>query len=342
MGPISGKKRALPSRNKSNDRYAKWAYIFLIPFFLTLLVFSLYPMLYSLILAFTNSDAYTSGLGSWLGFDNFSYLLGEHRFWQCYLNTFVIFLMNFVPQIVSALFFAVLFTDKRIRLLGKGVFKFIFFLPNIITASSVAVLFFALFQRPYGTIYEIFVTLGFWKDGFNPYLDSWTSRLIIAFIQFWMWFGNSMVIYIAGIKGINPELYESAEIDGASPCRSFFSITLPLLKPLMIYSLITSLIGGLQMFDIPQLFLNGGPSLEDGVYATETVTMYIYRLAFEDPYNYSLAAAASVFLFVVCLVLSLLLRWAMKDRKPKASRHYYEESLQKKAEAEAANASKAQ
>ena len=121
-------------------------------------------------------------------------------------------------------------------------------------------------------MYQLFFNLGLIPEGFNFYLNNWSARLLVSFIQFWMWFGNTMVILIAGILGVDPSLYEAAELDGASRVRQFFSITLPLIKPIMLYTLITSLVGGLQIFDIPYLFLAGGPDN-----ATLTISVYIYR-----------------------------------------------------------------
>ena len=121
-------------------------------------------------------------------------------------------------------------------------------------------------------MYQLFSNLGLIPEGFNFYLNNWSARLLVSFIQFWMWFGNTMVILIAGILGVDPSLYEAAELDGASRVRQFFSITLPLIKPIMLYTLITSLVGGLQIFNIPYLFLAGGPDN-----ATLTISVYIYR-----------------------------------------------------------------
>ena len=160
--------------------------------------------------------------------------------------------------------------------------------------------------------------------------EVWPTRIIIAFIQFWMWFGNSMIVYISGIKGISNEVYEAAEVDGASQFRVFFSITLPILKPIMLYSLITSLIGGLQMFDIP--FLIGNVKFKDGsgISGTMTITAYIYQFMKINE-DYSIASSASVILFLVSLSLSILMYFLFfkpKDYTKKVLRkirHYEQE-----------------
>ena len=129
--------------------------------------------------------------------------------------------------------------------------------------------------------------------------DKTTARGIVSFIQFWMWYGNTMIILIAGVMGINPALFEAASIDGANGWQTFFRVTLPSLRTIMLYTLITSMIGGLQMFDIPQLFLYGGPDN-----ATLTTSVFIYGQAFKGSYMYNRAAAASMIMFVIAAVLS--------------------------------------
>ena len=315
---MSGTKRY---RNP-NQRLNKWAYLFIAPFILCFLFFSLYPMISSIALSFTNENE-TSRIADFTVFSNYQLIFGEKAFWHSFLNTGIIFTMNFIPQIVSALFFAVLFTSKRIRMHGKGFFQFVYFLPNILTATSVSALFTFLFgyygkvNGVYtgGPIYEFLVMLGM-----NPELhlleDPWTTRIVIAFIQFWMWFGNSMIVYIAGIKGISDEIYEAADLDGASPFRVFFDITLPVLKPIMLYSLITSLIGGLQMFDIP--YMIQGNVFQDGIFkglnGTQTVTIYIYEFMKVNR-DYGIASAASIVLFAFSLLLSIMMYFTMfKER----------------------------
>lgn len=297
-----------------NQRLNKWGYIFIAPFIVTFLIFSLYPMISSIAMSFTNDNG-TTEIANFTAFSNYQLIFSQKDFWHTYLNTFIIFTMNFIPQLVSALFFAVLFTSRRIRMKGKGFFQFVYFLPNILTATSVSALFIFLFGfygadggKYYGgPIYEWFVA---W--GMNPEVhlleNPWTTRIVIAFIQFWMWFGNSMIVYIAGIKGISSEIYEAADLDGASPGMIFFNITLPILKPIMLYSLITSLIGGLQMFDIPYMIRGNviDGTIFQGLSGTKTITIYIYEFMREN-FDYGIASAASVVLFGFSLILSILM-----------------------------------
>ena len=207
-----------------------------------------------------------------------------------------------------ALLLASWFTDTVVKLKGQGAFKIMMFMPNIITASSIAVLFYSLFSAN-GPIAQLI--------GDRHIMESPGKTVgLIAFMQFWMWYGNTMIVLIAGILGINPSLYEAAMVDGASGKQQFFYITLPLLKPIIQFSLVTSCIGGLQMYDIPSLFnvdasFNGMPN-----FASETITMWIKFLGFTSK-DYGKAAAASMVLFVVTMIISLLFFALTKEREPK-------------------------
>ncbi|MMZ60301.1 Lactose transport system permease protein LacF [compost metagenome] len=243
-------------------------------------------------------------------FKNFKDLLFDNpSFRKSLTNTGLLWIVNFIPQIVLALLLTAWFTNKRLNIRGQGTFKVLLYMPNIITASTIAVLFGSLFAYPMGPINSLFQSLG-WTDAPIFFLqDKTTARGIVAFIQFWMWYGNTMIILVAGVMGINPALFESAAIDGANGWQTFFRITLPSLRTILLYTLITSMIGGLTMFDIPQLFLQGGPDN-----STLTTSMFIYGQAFKGSYMYNRAAAASMILFVIAAILSGLLFYLMRDR----------------------------
>ena len=137
-----------------NQRLNKWGYIFIAPFILTFLVFSLYPMISSIAMSFTNDNGKTV-IENFNAFSNYKLILTQPAFWHTYINTIIIFGMNFIPQIISALFFAVLFTSRRIRMKGKGFFQFVYFLPNILTATSVSALFIFLFSPIFKAINDL-------------------------------------------------------------------------------------------------------------------------------------------------------------------------------------------
>jgi multiple sugar transport system permease protein len=141
------------------------------------------------------------------------------------------------------------------------------------------------------------------------------SRGLISFIQWWMWCGNTMIIMIAGISGINPSLFEAALVDGCSSRQTFWKITLPLIKPILVYNLTTSLVGGLTMFDIPHMMTQGGPND-----TTNTVARFIYTQGFTGSRNFNMASAASVVLFVIIIVGSLIIRYVLNDHEPKPAK----------------------
>ncbi|QAY67918.1 carbohydrate ABC transporter permease [Paenibacillus protaetiae] len=294
--------------------YSKYGYIFSLPFILVFLVFSLYPILYTAFIGFTDMKGVIPKPIHILDnpFQNFKELIVDNvSFRQSLINTFILWIANFIPQIALALLLTAWFTNRRLNIKGQGAFKVLLYMPNIITASTIAVLFSTLFAYPMGPVNSLFHALG-WSDAPIQFLQSRnTARGIVSFIQFWMWYGNTMIVLIAGVMGINPALFEAASIDGASGVQTFFRVTLPSLRTILLYSLITSMIGGLQMFDIPQLFITpaGGPDN-----ATLTTSVFIYGQAFKGSYMYNKAAAASMIMFIIAAVLSALLFYLMRDR----------------------------
>ena len=212
-------------------------------------------------------------------FKNFQQVLKNPIFVKSLKNTIILWVVNFIPQISLALILTAWFTSRRNELKGQGLMKVIFYMPNIITAASIALLFNKLFAYPVGPVNSLLQSLGI-LDAPTDFLSSSSStRGIISFIQFWMWYGHTMIILISGVLGINPELYEAAELDGASGSQMFWKITIPNLKTILLYTMITSMIGGLNMYDIPQLFNKGNPAN-----STLTTNMYIYTQAFSGSY----------------------------------------------------------
>jgi multiple sugar transport system permease protein len=319
-------------RHKSVS-YARYGYFFVLPFVIIFLIFSLYPIIYTIFLSFTDLNMMTAtdiniktnSNGGIDPFGNFASLFSNLSFRTSISNTAIIWILNFTPQIILALLFAAWFTSKRIEIAGQGAFKVLFYMPNIITAGTIAILFRTLFAFPNGVVNDILYMLGFiapvidpvtgmqTNPGINFFLYKEPTRGIIAFIQFWMWYGYTMLILISGILGLNPELFEAAEIDGASSTQSFFQITLPNLRTILIYTLVTSLIGGLQMFDIPLLFNNGGPLV--GYNTTQTASMFIYNTVFGARQRLALGAAASLILFVIIAIFAAIIFHMMRDKQ---------------------------
>lgn len=293
--------------------YAKYGYYFCIPFTVAFIIFQLYPVLYTAVIGFTDLKGLGNTTLHFLAndpFKNFKTVLTNGSFRTAFKNTWLIWGVNFVPQVVLALLLAAIFTSTRSKIKGQGFFKVVFYMPNIITAATVAILFASFFGYPMGPMNDIFTTLGISKEPIYFLQSKTTARGVVAFIQFWMWYGYSMIVFISGILGISPDIFEAAEVDGASRWQQFWYVTLPNLKTIMLFSLVTSLIGGLQMFDIPQLFIvKSGPDN-----ATLTTSCFIYNQAFSGSYLYNRAAAASMIMFLIICVCSAILFYLMRDK----------------------------
>ena len=317
MQKVSTNAQAKPAKRKSIS-YDKYGYYFVAPFFITFLIFQLYPIFFTFRTSVTDAAGWAKVLDNQIvGFESYAKIFSfgsevSNLFWQSLGNTVIMWFFNFVPQIGMALMLASWFTDTRMRLKFQGGFKVLIFMPNIITAATLGILFFSLFGYPIGPINTLLQQLGVLNTPFQFFRDVTASRGIVSFIQWWMWYGNTMIIMIAGILGINPALFEAALVDGCSSRQTFWKITLPLIKPILLYNLVTSLVGGLTMFDIPHLMTQGAPD-----YTTNTVARFIYQQGFETPNNFNMACAASVVLFGIIVICSLILSAIMKDRDAK-------------------------
>ena len=303
--------KSAQSRIKSISN-AKYGYLFALPFVIVYLIFHLYPTLYTTVLGFTDCQGLNNTEWNLLKgniFANYSSILSNKSFQTSVKNTIIIWIMNFIPQISLAMLLTAWFTARRITVKGQGIFKVIFYMPNIITAATIAILFRALFSYPTGPVNDLLVSSGIREASYNFAIDKLAAKIIVAFIQFWTWYGYTMIILISGVLGISPDIYEAADIDGANGMQIFFQITIPNLKTVLLYTLVTSLIGGLNMFDIPKLFLQGGPDN-----ATKTASVFIYEQAFSGRYLYNRASAASMLMFVVIAICSAILFYLMRDK----------------------------
>ncbi|MCR5746104.1 MAG: sugar ABC transporter permease [Lachnospiraceae bacterium] len=299
-------------KKKGTFSYAKYGYLFSLPFLLAFLIFSLYPTLYTAVIGFTDLKGIGKTTFHFLvndPFANFRAVLTSPTFQTAFSNTLKLWICNFVPQLGLALILAAWFTDRRFKIPGSGAFKVLFYMPNIITAATVAILFNALFGYPMGPVNDLLTRFGILSEPFNFLVKKDIAQNIVIFIQTWMWYGYTMIILISGILGISPEIFEAAEVDGANGWQTFWMVTLPNIKTILLFTLVTSLIGGLNMFDIPKLFLMGGPDN-----ATLTVGVFIYNQAFSGGYLYNRAAAASMIMFVIIVVVSALMFYILRDR----------------------------
>lgn len=283
--------------------YTKWGYIFLIPFFLVYTVFSLVPLISTVYYSFFEKYMAMGGLTqvgpNFVGIQNYISLLTGGELLKYTGNTLIMWVAGFIPQILVSLLLGVWFADTQIRLKGEQFFKTVIYLPNLIMASAFAMLFFALFSDA-GPVNNVIESLGGEPIRWLTY--TWSTRFLVALMNFLMWFGNTTIMLMAGIMGIDTSLFEAANVDGANSMQVFTRITMPLLKPIFIYVLITSLIGGIQMFDVPQILTNAMGSPNN---TTMTLIMWLNKHLYSK--NYGMSGALSVILFVVTGILSFII-----------------------------------
>lgn len=290
------------NNNHKAVSYNKWGYIFLIPFVVVYLIFQLVPLISTIYNSFFEN--YRSGLTqigpNFVGLANYAKLFQDGDIWIYFKNTMIMWVMGFIPQILVSLLLAAWFSNPSLRLKGQRFFKTVIYLPNLIMASAFAMLFFTLFADG-GPINAMLMQSGILKQAYSFFSHARSARTLVAVLNFLMWFGNTTILLMAGMMGIDSSLYEAAEVDGATSSQIFRKITLPLLRPILIYVMITSLIGGMQMFDVPQILTNG---TGDPMRSTMTLIMFLNKHLFSK--NYGMGGALSVFLFIITGVLSLI------------------------------------
>jgi multiple sugar transport system permease protein len=283
-------------------QYNRWGYIFLIPFVVIYTIFSLVPLFSTIYNSFFEN--YKSGLThigpNFVAFGNYIKILSNAELWQYAGNTMILWIIGFIPQIIVSLLLGAWFTDPSLRLRYQQFFKTVIYLPNLIMASAFSMLFFTLFADK-GPVNSILMQLHIIKEPFTFMANVTATRTLIGFMNYVMWFGNTTILLMAGMMGIDQSLFEAAQVDGATSTAIFFKITLPLLRPILIYVLITSLIGGIQMFDVPQILTNG---TGDPARHTMTMIMWLNRHLYNK--NYGMGGALSVLLFIMTGILSML------------------------------------
>lgn len=283
-------------------RYNKWGYIFLIPFITIYLIFNMIPLITTIYNSFFEN--YRQGIiqvgPNWVGLENYITIFSNGDIPKYFSNTLIMWIFGFIPQIFLSLLLAAWFADTRLRIKASGFFKTVIYMPNLIMASAFAMLFFTLFSDS-GPINSLLMQVGLISEPYKFLSHTISARGLVCFMNCLMWFGNTTILLMAGMLGIDSALFEAAQVDGATSTQVFFKITLPLLKPILIYVMITSLIGGLQMFDVPQILTNGEGN---PVRTTMTMIMYLNKHLYSK--NYGLGGAMSVFLFIVTGILSLI------------------------------------
>ena len=296
-------------KNNNVNKHNRWGYIFLIPFVVVFIVFQLIPLVSTVYNSFFEN--YKSGLKqigpNFVGLSNYATLFSSGDLPMYFKNTMIMWILGFVPQILVSLLLGAWFTDPSLRLKGQRFFKTVIYLPNLIMASAFSMLFFTLFSDS-GPINSILIQIGIFSKAYSFMSHIWSVRGLVAMMNFLMWFGNTTILLMAGMMGIDQSLFEAAELDGCSPRQTFFKVTLPMIRPILVYVLITSMIGGLQMFDVPQILTNGKGTPDR---TSMTLIMYLNNHLFSK--NYGMAGAVSVILFIIAAILCLVVYFTLNS-----------------------------
>lgn len=274
-------------------------YLYIAPFFILFALIGLFPLAYTFVVSINDWNLLT-GPGEWVGLDNYAAEMVDPFFWNSLFNTMSIFLLSAIPQLIAATFFAAIL-DQNIR--SKTFWRMSVLLPYVVTPVAVTLIFSSAFDEKYGLINNLLTTFNIdpvaWKT------DVFPSHIAIATMVNWRWTGYNALILLAAMQAVPRDVHESASLDGAGALRRFFSITLPSIRPTMIFVIITATIGGLQIFTEPKLFnatsaTPGGPQRQ-----YQTTVLYLWDLAFNRQ-NFGRASAVAWLLFLIIVLIGLI------------------------------------
>ena len=290
--------------SKAPRRRFRWRgrvvpYLFVLPFFVVFGVFGLFPILFTAWVSLHEWDPL--GGHTWIGLANYTSLMADPRFWNATVNTVSIWVISTVPQLVVALILAAVLNNALLR--ARTGFRMAVLVPNITSVVAVGIIFSQLFGRDYGLVNWLLSLVG--VDPVDWAAGRLSSHLAISSMVMWRWTGYNALIYLAAMQAIPRSLYEVAQIDGAGPVRQFLSITVPQLRPTIIFTVIVSTIGGLQVFAEPLVFGGQGGTSGGQSRQFQTLTLFLYEQGFRD-FDFGYASAVAWALFVLILVLSLV------------------------------------
>lgn len=280
-------------RKQRLDKVKIAPYMFVIPFFLLFALFMLYPIIYSLVLSF---NQWTAGEMTFVGLKNYKQLFMDPLFWKSLKNTGIYLIIQVPFMILLATIVAVLINSNKVRF--KYLFRVAFFLPALIDLVTYSIVFSLLFNENSGIINQALGFIGL--DAISWKTDPFWAKLMIIIAITWRWMGYNAVIILSGLQYISADMYEAADIDGASTTKKFFHITVPLLRPVLLFCLILSTIGTLQLFAEPLILTGGGPSNE-----TTSVMLYLYNKAF-GAFDFGLASAGAYIVTTIIAVISFV------------------------------------
>lgn len=309
-GPAGDTVEVRPRRRPGRLRRHLPVYLAISPFFILFAIFGLFPILFSIVLSFTDWD----GMGdvTFVGFAQYRYLITDGRFWNAVSNTFIIWFLSTIPMLFLALVIAFLL-HQNIRF--TPVYRVAFFLPNVTSMVAMAIVFGSVFSDTFGLVNSALTALG---AGTVPWLSSaWGVKVTIAAMVIWRFTGYNAIIYLAGLQSIPTDLYDAARVDGANTWQIFSRVTVPMLRPIILFTVITSTIGGLSLFTEPQVLLgNSGGVGESGM----TIVLYQYNQAFTQ-FDFGYGSAIAWALFLIAAVFAII-NWRLvseRDDSPRSA-----------------------
>jgi len=284
-------------------------WLFIAPALVLLGLFLIYPILWSLWMSFQVGKGLNFHFG---GFANMVRLTGDPVFIRALTNTCIFFFVQVPIMITLALLFAVALNDATLKL--RGLFRTAIFLPCVTSLVAYSVLFKSMFAYD-GVVNHALMFLHIIDSPIGWISDPFWAKVLIILAITWRWTGYNMVFYLAALQNIDQSIYESARIDGVPPWARFLYLTIPMLKPVILFTTVISTIGTLQLFDEVYNITLGGPSD-----ATLTLSLYIYNLTFRFMPSYGYSATVSYVIVVVVAILSFLQFWIARDRRPRPKR----------------------
>ncbi|MEU5720276.1 sugar ABC transporter permease [Micromonospora sp. NPDC047738] len=293
-----------PPRRRRSYRLGRWditysPYLYIAPFFVLFGIFGLFPVLYTAYVSLFDYEL-LSGTKEFAGLENYRELMADAQFWNAAYNTIGIFILSTVPQLIVALIIANLL-NRQMR--ARTLLRMGILIPNITSVAAVGIIFALIFADRYGLINWLLGTVGVdpiaWRD------NRYASWFAVAFMVDWRWTGYNALIYLGAMQAIPKDLYESAALDGASAWRQFWAITVPLIRPTILFTVIISTIGGFQIFTEPLMYgfglVRGGAD-----HQFQTLAMYIYERTFTGNAEYGYGSAMSWLLFMMIIIFALI------------------------------------
>lgn len=271
-------------------------YIYISPYFILFFVFSLYPILYSIYISFTDWNG--SGEKTFIGFENYIQLFGDKNFWLSLWNSSMIFLMYVPLMLFLGLIFASMLNSNW--MVGKGFFRMALFVPNFVSVVAVSFVFVLLLNTQSGLFNSVLRMMGL-IDHPIPWLESpWWARISVSIMVLYRWLGYNMLLLMTGLQNISKDLYEAAYVDGATKIKSFFFITIPLVKKMLLFCTVLSTIGTFSLFTEPFILTQGGP-----LNSTLTPVLMLYTESFQN-FNFGYASSIAVCFFILMMTVSLV------------------------------------